>query len=48
MLSGDPLRYLVVPELVAAGWLFVAEREACLDSRRSDRRAQAPVDRRLP
>ena len=48
MLSGDPFRYLAVPALVAAGWLFVADPEARLVSRRPDRRAQAPVDRRLP
>lgn len=47
-LSGDPSWYLAIPAPVVAGWLFVADPEACLDSRRADRRAQAPVDQRLP
>jgi hypothetical protein len=48
MLSGDSFWYLAIPPLVAAGRLFVAGPEACLDSRRSNRRGQAPGDRRLP
>jgi hypothetical protein len=41
-LSGDPLWYLAIPAFVAAGWLFVADPEACLDSCRADRRNRGP------
>jgi hypothetical protein len=47
-LSGDPFWYLAIPAFVAAGWLFVADPGACLDSCRADRRTQAPGERRLP
>ena len=45
-LSGDPFWYLAIPAFVAAGWLFVADPEACLDSCRANRRAPTPGERR--